>query len=245
MRPLIDAGSGAATLPSSRSMRATTVVDRLARAARRLDARRFARRGERSAGAIAKTWATLKLLLAIPVALPASVVIGWRAAIGHLRAKATMADLPGVVERLDRGGDLPEGWGRLRRLDATERWVITSDLHRCVAGRLDLAGQQDDRELYAAMLDWYADRHHGLIENGDIEDFWMVGGSVWGTTYDVLRLAGAILSGRRGDALRQATYRAHPYAIVDNNRSIYRRLAQRFGRAGRYHRTIGNHDDVY
>src|SRR6478735_10963792 len=118
MRPLIDAGSGAATLPSSRSMRATTVVDRLARASQRLDARRFARRGERSAGAIAKVWATLKVLIALPITVPATVVGGWRATINHLRAKDTMAELPGVIAALDRGGDLPDGWGRLRRLDA-------------------------------------------------------------------------------------------------------------------------------
>jgi hypothetical protein len=61
----------------------------------------------------------------------------------------------------------------------------------------------------------------------------------------VLRLVGAVLVGTSGDALRQATYRAHLDRIVENNGLVYDRLVRRFGRPGRYHRTIGNHDDAY
>jgi hypothetical protein len=224
---------------------AVAVVDALGRSADRLDARRWRRRGGRSPGAVAKTWATTKVLASLPITPPVTLLIGWRAAANHLRAKQTMASLPDLVAAVCRGEETPPGFGRLRRLDATQPWLITSDLHRCVAGRLDLVGQQDDRELYAAMLDWYAERGFGLIENGDVEDFWMVGGSVWGSVYDVLRLVGAALVGRSGDSLRQATYVAHLERIVANNRPIYDRLGRRFGRAGRYHRTIGNHDDAY
>jgi hypothetical protein len=198
-----------------------------------------------STGALARSWATAKVLALLPVVAPGTLLVGWRAAVNHVRAREVMGALPAVVAAIERGDDPPRWAGRLQRLDASARWVLTSDLHRCVAGRLDLAGQQDDRELYAAMLDWYGQHEWGLVENGDIEDFWMVGGSAWGTAYDLLRLAGAALVGRWGDGLRQATYAAHLERIVANNRSIYRRIGERFGRTGRYHRTVGNHDDVF
>ena len=46
--------------------------------------------------------------------------------------------------------------------------------------------------LYPTVLRGYADDGWHLIENGDVEDFWMVGGSTWGTVYDLARLTNGL-----------------------------------------------------
>jgi len=220
------------------------LVETVGRAADRIDRRRMANGITRRPGMCARVWAGLKVIVCAPFAPVGAAVIAWRAAVNHLRIKAVMATLAEFLRGLD-GSTSTTRLGRVASLDAATPIVITSDLHRCVRGRLDLAGAQDDKALYAAMLDWYAERETTLIENGDVEDFWMVGGSTWGVAYDVLRLTGAALVGPLGDGLRQATYREHLRRIVANNTSIYRRVSRDFARQGRYLRTIGNHDDVY
>lgn len=220
------------------------LISTLGRLADRIDRHRLADGAVRRPGVVARCWATLKMVVCAPFALPATVVIAWRAAANHLRIKAVMETLAEFLRRLD-GTRSTTPLGRVTSLDASTPIVITSDLHRCVVGRLDLVGAQHDRALYEAMLDWYAARDFTLVENGDVEDFWMVGGSTWGVVYDVLRLSGAALAGRLGDRLRLTTYREHLRRIVDNNDGIYERITVGFARRGRYLRTIGNHDDVY
>ena len=47
-------------------------------------------------------------------------------------------------------------------------------------GTVGWPGHQHARELYEAALDFYAADEWGLIENGDVEDFWLAGGSTYG-----------------------------------------------------------------
>ena len=221
----------------------TRWIDRLAALAVRLDA--ASGRGAYQAGVIARAWALMKFVLLAPLFPLGSSLVAWRAAVNHERAKRTMDGLGDELATITAGG-APQGtFARIERLDATEPVVITSDLHRCISGRLDFVGQQDNSALYVAMLEWYADAGFGLIENGDIEDYWMVGGSTWGALYDVLRLTGAAVVGRLGDPIRRATYRNHLERIIANNAPTYRVIRERFASAGRYHRTVGNHDDIY
>ncbi len=220
------------------------LVRALGRLADRVDSARIASGNAHRPGVVARSWASLKLVVCSLLAPPAIVVVAWRAAANHLRAKRVMEGLAEFIGRLD-GTSASSRLGRITTLDAATPLVITSDLHRCIAGRLDLVGAQDDRALYVAMLDWYGAQGLTLIENGDVEDFWMVGGSTWGAVYDILRLSGAALVGRLGDELRQATYAEHLDRIVSNNRAVYQRITEHFGNHGRYFRTIGNHDDVY
>ena len=214
------------------------------RLADRADRRRTDRGAGGRPGVIARTWASLKLLVAVVLSPPGSALVAWRAARNHLHAKQTMEALPGVIARLSSGRS-GGALGRVATIDASTPLVVTSDLHRCSAGRVDLVGAQDNRDLYVAMLDWYATTNTTLVENGDVEDFWMVGGSAWGSAYDLLRLGGAALVGRLGDGLRQATYREQLRRIVANNAAIYQQIQSHFAAAGRYHRTVGNHDDVF
>ena len=133
---------------------------------------------------------------------------------------------------------------RVTRLDAATDAVIVSDLHRSYRGRRDWAAEQGDTAIYEAMLDHYDSLGWHVIENGDTDDFWMVGGSAYGSVYDLSRLLAALVPGSIGRRARSLVYQGHFARIRANNRGIYRRLAK-LGRSGRYHRTVGNHDDVF
>lgn len=122
---------------------------------------------------------------------------------------------------------------------------VSSDLHRCIPGRIDHSARLDTKYLYEAALDHYADAGFHLIENGDVEDFWMVGGTMEGTRYDISRIFASLVPGQSGRQLRTTIRNRQLDQIVDNNIGIYRRIRNRFAADGRYWRTIGNHDDVY
>src|ERR1700761_2507576 len=128
----------------------------------RVDRRRAGRGRGDTPGAIAVSWATVKFVLTAPVTPIGFAIVGWRAIINHEQAKRTMAALPGLLVAIAKREPTPAEFGVVTRLDATEPLVITSDLHRCIAGRLDLVGHQDNRALDEAMLDWDADAGFGL-----------------------------------------------------------------------------------
>lgn len=121
---------------------------------------------------------------------------------------------------------------------------ISSDLHRTPPGRRDWVHTQGNVDLYCAVLEHYGSHGWHLIENGDVEDFWMVGGSPWGVAYDMSRLAGTAM-GPLGGPLRRAAYIEHLNRIITNHSEIYERIERLFHFEGRYLRIIGNHDDVY
>ncbi len=95
------------------------------------------------------------------------------------------------------------------RAPAADRYVITSDLHRGPAGTNDWPGLQDTTALYAALLDWYGDQRWSLVEDGDVEDFWMVGGSTYGLVYELGRWIGHAWRAPSGRRLLRAVY-LHP-----------------------------------
>ena len=51
-------------------------------------------------------------------------------------------------------------------------------------------------------------------ENGDIEDYWIVGGTTYGAAYDALRMLGGAFARYGRAALLTETYRAHLDEIV-------------------------------
>lgn len=193
-------------------------------------------------GPAARTWALAKAGIAT-ASLPATVPV---AAAVTLRSQRTaLGRIDRFPEQLratceDRPGPLPVR--RPVRLDASGRFVFTSDLHRCVPGRSDWPARQGTKGLYLDVVAAYASDGWSIVENGDVEDFWMVGGSTWGATYDVGRLAAGV-AGPLADHTRQELLGDHLDRIVSNNRPLYGLLAE-LAAAGRYHRTLGNHDDV-
>lgn len=194
-------------------------------------------------GWFAAVWASLKLAvtgLLSPLWIP---IVAGRAAANHRRARDLIDLFPVQLQAIAHHRRPTSPANRVGELPANTRMLIVSDLHRSVAGRLDWPERQGTKALYEHMLDHYGEAGWELCENGDIEDFWMVGGSAYGSAYDALRVAGAALSFFGRDGVLVETYRAHLDRVVANNEGVYRRLRERFVRHGRYHRTIGNHDD--
>lgn len=221
--------------------RARTLVERCATWAEHRDATRDRRAGR--PGWVARGWACAKLGvigLSSPLWIPATL---WRAHDNHRRARRLTSLFPSDLAALRRG-ERPSGPAdKVRAIPSEIRLVITSDLHRSIGGRLDWPARQRTSAIYMAMLDHYADAGWHLCENGDIEDFWLVGGSTYGAVYDALRLLGGALETFGRDSLLVETYRAHLDRVIANNAAVYQELRSRFSRHGRYHRTIGNHDD--
>jgi hypothetical protein len=186
--------------------------------------------------ALAKTGATLGTL---PLSIPLTAVAA-RAA--QLEALARMEAYPEHLRAVAAGGVPVLDAPRTGRAPSERRYLLTSDLHRCIPGRLDWPARQRVKGLYREVLEHYADDEWDLVENGDVEDFWMVGGSTWGAVYDVGRLATGA-AGRLADPVRTGLLREHLDRIVDNNAAVYATIRDGFCRDGRYHRTMGNHDD--
>ena len=195
-------------------------------------------------GTPAAVWAATKAALGLaasPVTVPALTL----AALRTTRVNsARIAAFPDHLLALAEGRDAPLPGTRTSWQPAAERYLITSDLHRCVAGRLDWPERQRVKDLYLSVLAGYAEEGWHLVENGDVEDFWMVGGSTWGAVYDIAYLTGAAVGPGREQARRQILSE-HLDRIVDNNAAIYDLIADAFCSDGRYHRTMGNHDDVF
>ncbi len=200
--------------------------------------------GAPPAGVAASTWAMLKTgvtVLGAPMSIPAMAVASRRA---QRIALDRIARFDEHLHALAEGRETPLPAPRRGRVASDRRIVITSDLHRCIPGRLDWPARQRTKELTLRVLTRYAEDGWDLIENGDVEDFWMVGGSTWGVVYDVAGLAelaaGHLLPGPAGPVHGQ-----HLERIVENNAETYRVLREGFCSDGRYHRTMGNHDDVF
>ena len=201
--------------------------------------------GEVRSGRAASVWAVTKAavgLIGAPVAVPTMTIAAMRTArITTARIEAFPEHLHALAE--DRTPPLP-GHRTVRR-SSGHRYLITSDLHRCIPGRLDWPERQRVKRLYLQVLEGYASDGWHLIENGDVEDFWMVGGSTWGTVYDVAYLTGSAARGPNREDARRTILTEQLDRIVANNADIYRMLRESFCAEGRYARTMGNHDDAY
>jgi hypothetical protein len=231
------------------SGRLEAVVSGLLRGADRVDERRWSRQQPDELivepGRAAEAWATAKLAV---LALAAPV---WAPLVGLRATRVTSAirrDFDRHVAELHRamaGNGSAIGSGRVARAPAGDRYFFTSDLHRFVRGSSDAPLAQQTKALYEVALDHYGHEGWALVENGDVEDYWLVSGSTYAVVYDVVRLAATTLGRGPRARVRRRLTAEHLRRIVDNNRGIYDRIDEQFHRRGRYHRLIGNHDDPY
>ncbi|MCC5954270.1 MAG: hypothetical protein JJU45_19440 [Acidimicrobiia bacterium] len=195
-------------------------------------------------GPVATAWGLAKVTAVGAAAPVVGLGMATLATITTREAERRCARYPAMVDAAVSGASEPV-LERVSMVADPGPTVITSDLHRCVAGGLDWIERQHTRDLYETMLDHYADEQWRLVENGDVEDYWMVGGSTWGTLYDAARMGTAMWPGKVGAQSRAVVYGEHLRRIVAANEGIYHRIEDRFHAAGRYHRVVGNHDDVY
>jgi UDP-2,3-diacylglucosamine pyrophosphatase LpxH len=134
---------------------------------------------------------------------------------------------------------------KIRRLPAAERYFISSDLHLYSEGNLDVPQMQDTKQLYPEVLEYYGNQNYHLIENGDVEDYWLEGGSLYGHAFGVSdAFPTPVDSALTTDLLIQAA-EYHLEQVHANNPDVYSTIRGLFHGQGRYYRTFGNHDDVY
>jgi hypothetical protein len=191
------------------------------------------------------TWALLKLAV-LSLASPVVGSAVTARAVGNTREVHRIIDrFPQLIEDVMVGDPVDFPMARVSRVSAGERWFISSDLHRSVAGHLDWPHAQDTVGLYNAALSFYGRQEWGLIENGDIEEFWLVGGSAYGVLYDVSRMLAAVLPDTYGSGLRDVVYAEHFRRIVANNEPTYQAVRSGFHDQGRFRRVVGNHDDCW
>ncbi len=188
-------------------------------------------------------WALGRLAaLGVTVPLWGPLVLG-RMVANHSMATDRSSDFPDQLDRIAAGEDPLGPANRTARIDGAQRLVVISDLHRGPAGPLDWPRRQHSAAVVDAVLVRYAGEGWTLCENGDVEEFWMVGGTTEGVAYDGLRLAGSVADALGRPDILDRVYRDHLEAIIANNDSTYDIIRDGFAASGRYLRVIGNHDD--
>lgn len=176
-----------------------------------------------------------------PLSVPALALAARRTANDSM---GRIAAFPAHVRALAAGETPPLPSRSTAWLDRDLRWVITSDLHRGQRGRYDWPARQRTKEVYLTLLRHYAQEGWGLVENGDVEDFWMTESSTWGALSDIVRMAGG-LDVDPNDSLPVTDLVVALDRTVDNNRAIYDLLREAYLERGLYRRTVGNHDEAF
>lgn len=195
-------------------------------------------------------WGGLKLLAAV-----CALVVTWPLVVAatficNLVTESYGHEYGKVVEAILRGDRRYREMYRIKRLPARRNYVIVSDIHRWAgADEQDAGFKNDSRSLYDRVLEHYGIEQWSLIENGDVEDYWLRGGGAYGVAYDMASyLPAPVLDSKFLDSGLIAAAQVHLARVVRTHKTTYTRLRALFhganGELGRYHRTAGNHDDI-
>lgn len=135
---------------------------------------------------------------------------------------------------------------RVARIPTNRKYAVFSDVHMYVEGDLDFFNNNGNSDIYKAALQWYSGQGYHLIENGDIEDFWMRGGSSKGLILTISEyLPWPFYSGVFETSAFRAANQVHALNVFINNANTYAEIRTLFHDKGKYTRLIGNHDDVW
>jgi UDP-2,3-diacylglucosamine pyrophosphatase LpxH len=135
---------------------------------------------------------------------------------------------------------------RVARIPVNRKYVVFSDVHMYIEGDLDFFNNNGNSEIYRTALQWYSEQGYHLIENGDIEDFWMRGGSSKGLIFTMgENLPWPYYSEVFESSAFRAANQTHALNMFANNANTYSVIRTSFHDKGRYTRLIGNHDDVW
>jgi hypothetical protein len=142
------------------------------------------------------------------------------------------------------------GYRFLARLPDSKPLVIFSDHHMgCAGNRQDFFTGSGNRELYAEILDEYADAGFTLVENGDVEELIVHEPDDPRPTRQ-LALLDAVQDPTNIrddgwepiDALRRSQRLGQLSKVIDTHRALYDQINRQFVETGRYVRIAGNHD---
>jgi hypothetical protein len=135
---------------------------------------------------------------------------------------------------------------RIARLPVEQKYVVFSDVHMFVNGDFNFYQNNRNSEIHQSLLSKYAQDGYRLIDNGDVEDFWMRGGSARGHILDVAdMLPFPFYYEAYGVQAALGALQAHAANIFRDNSATYGLVNQLYVASGGYARTIGNHDDVW
>lgn len=194
-------------------------------------------------------WALIKIAGAV-----ALLVMTWPIVLAAVFICTQVARVFGreygtVLENIRRSAPRYGQMLKVLRLPARQKYFISSDLHYYAAGRMDnssFSGHQRIKELYRRVLSWYVPNDFTLIENGDVEDYWLRGGSGYGVVFDAASVLPApSLNHLFAEAGLLSAAQFHLGQVVNNNVDVYSFIRANFHDRGRYFRTLGNHDDLY
>ena len=135
---------------------------------------------------------------------------------------------------------------RIARLPVEQKYVVFSDIHMYPKGDFNFYESNGNANIHRASLAQYAALGYHVIDNGDIEDFWMRDCAIHENIADVADnlpypyhyeayTQQASLSACQAHAVRIFLDNVETYALIDNS----------FVAHGKYTRAIGNHDDVW
>ena len=121
------------------------------------------------------------------------------------------------------------GYQHVSRVPGNGRFVIFSDHHMGFEGsRQDFFHSSGNSDLYAEILNGYADTGFTLVENGDVEEL-------------IIHEPG--LPGPLADPQLRSEWRlVQLRQVIDHHRTLYKQINDQFVSEGRYVRIAGNHD---
>jgi len=135
---------------------------------------------------------------------------------------------------------------KISQLPLNQQYVIFSDLHIYVEGSFDFFNNNGNSQIYLSALNWYGSHDYHLIENGDIEDFWMRNST---SKQSILSISESLpypfYSELYESSASLAANQVHAFNIFVNNAIVYSIVRTLFYDKGKYTRLIGNHDDVW
>lgn len=220
--------------PTNPAPRAAEMLSRVRAATTRLDS-------QGHGPTISRAWAATKVIGLLPT-MPLLATFGSALALlNHRRAQAVAIDTPRRIASLF--DPLPRPVEEVVHLDALTNIVITSDIHRGATPTTSWAERSGADDVYRAAIAEYGDDGWTLIENGDADDMWLVGGNTWGVAHDAVRMIGGAALAVGHHALSATVAAEHLTAITEHHRDTFATIRSMFD-GGRYIRTVGNHDDV-
>lgn len=135
---------------------------------------------------------------------------------------------------------------RIEELPVEANYAVFSDHHLFVDGEYNFYENLGNAAIHRWALMQYAGMGYSVIDNGDVEDFWMRGGSAKGHILDIAdTLPYPYHYAAYVDAAATSAFHAHAVNVFIDNAATYSLVDQLFVANGRYARTIGNHDDVW
>lgn len=184
----------------------------------------------------------VEFVVGVVVAIVALILLPVCALLKGLIGDDEAEVILGVAEHNPRVMDEFE----VERRSSDKKYVVFSDVHMFTSHDLDFFNHNDNSAIYRDALTYYAARNYTLIENGDVEDFWMRDNQALGAITAISeQLPWPYYAGTFREQAVRSQLQSHALQVFFNNADTYALIRNKFHDNDRYVRTIGNHDDAW